>query len=270
VMVNCIAITGSGGFIGNELAHYFLSKGKNIIGLNRSLMKIDNDKFIYVKYELEKEFNFSILKKADAIVQWTSENKNADELNIKATLALAEFCERENKKFVFLSSFSAHENATSHYGKHKFELENKLKEKHLVIKPGLVIGKKGMFSNLSKIISEKKFIPIIGNGKQPLQWIRINELCAAIENGIEKDLTGIFAVASEKSISFLELNQFISRQNKKSPFFIHIHPFLAEILLKIAGKKLPFTKENLDGLLQLREFDTKENLRQLEISIAPL
>lgn len=61
-MNETIAITGCSGFIGNELAKYFLLKGKNVIGLNRSIIKIDEEKFIYVKYELKDAFNFSILK----------------------------------------------------------------------------------------------------------------------------------------------------------------------------------------------------------------
>jgi nucleoside-diphosphate-sugar epimerase len=274
-MNETIAITGCSGFIGNELAKYFLLKGKNVIGLNRSIIKIDEEKFIYVKYELKDAFNFSILKNVSTIIhcaymQWSPSNKNADEININATLALSSFCEKNNKKLVFLSSFSAHEKATSHYGKHKFELENILKQKHLVIKPGLVIGNKGMYFNLSKIITDKKFIPIIGNGKQPLQWLRINELCKGIENGIEKNLIGVFPFASEKSISFLNLNRLIASRVRKSPYFIFIPVTIAEILLKIIGQKLPFTKENLDGLSQLIEFDTLESQQQLEVTVSPI
>jgi nucleoside-diphosphate-sugar epimerase len=267
-----IAITGAGGFIGGELVDYFLAAGRNVIGMQRNEIKRNSPLFSYLHYDLEKENDLSALKNADAIVhcaykKWTPENADADEVNISSTNALADFCRRENKQFVFLSSFSAHENATSHYGKHKFLLENKLKDEFIVIKPGLVLGKRGMLASLCKIISERKFVPVIGSGRQPLQWIKVEDLCYAVDSALEKNLKGLLFVASEKSISFLALNELIAQELKRSPWFIFVNPLIARALLKMVGDKTGFSKENLEGLLQLREFDISESLRKLGLQI---
>ncbi|MBC7861743.1 MAG: NAD(P)-dependent oxidoreductase [Bacteroidia bacterium] len=278
-MINTIAITGAGGFIGNELVNYFLSKGKKVIAMNRSVVTNTHENFRYLPYDLVQKPDFSLLTDADCIIHcafmvWdeakAKDDFNSDYINANATGLLAQFCEKNKKKFVFMSSFSAHEKATSHYGKHKFELEENLASTHMVIKPGLVLGKKGLFASINKIVSEKKIIPVIGNGQQPLQWIHVKELCMATEIGLEKDLVGAFPLASEKSITFLMLNELIAQKSNRSPIFIFIHPAIAKILLAIFGKKLPFTKENLDGLLQLREFETKDTLELFGISIAPI
>lgn len=270
-----IAITGAGGFIGEALCSFFLEKNYPVLALNRSELKRNEPGLAYIKYDLEKTTDFSILEKADVVVhcafmQWSEKNNNADEININAARRLAQFCELNRKKFVFLSSFSAHAGATSHYGRHKLLLENELKEKHLVIKPGMVIGKRGLYANLRSIVSMRKVIPVFGDGKQPLQWVGVRTLCQAIYNGIQKNLRGIFPVASVQSTTYLGLLEAIARANGRSPYFIFVHPLIAALMLKAAAGKLPFTKENLDGLMQLKKFDTQEGLAELEIEIGPV
>jgi nucleoside-diphosphate-sugar epimerase len=270
-----IAITGSNGFIGEELTNYFLSKGYRVLALQRNPTVSNNDNLKFLAYSLEKGADENELQEAEVIVHcaflaWSRIEPDADEINIKATLQLAEFCERNNKQFVFFSSFSAHERASSHYATHKLYLENKLKDKHLVLKPGMVIGKRGMFSNLEAIVKSKSIIPVVGDGKQPLQWIFIDELCRATELAIEKKLIGVFYLASKESDTYLGLLEYIAKKNKKHPWFIHVHPKIAESLLSLFGKNVPFTKENLLGLMQQRSFNTAPSLEKIGISIRNL
>ncbi len=275
--MSVIAITGAGGFIGDALVKHFLEKGHEVIALNRTPLPStsSHERLQFIHYDLLKEIDVDALKKADAIIhcaftKWNEENINADEINIRASLRLADFCERENKQFVFMSSFSAHEDALSHYGKHKFELEKKLRKKHLIIKAGLVIGERGLFKEMSRLVATKKIIPVVGKGDQPVQWIHISELVYAIDNLLSKKLKGVFALASEKSITFLQMLENIASGQKKSVYFIFIHPLITEIILKVLGKRAPFTKENLLGLLQLRKFETAESLTQSEIKVDDL
>lgn len=71
------------------------------------------------------------------------QNKNADKINIDGTKKLVEFCRKKNIKPLFFSSFSAHKEAISHYGKTKLELEKLFDiSKDVILKPGFVLGKK--------------------------------------------------------------------------------------------------------------------------------
>ena len=270
-----VTITGAGGFIGTALTHYFLEKDYSVIGMARNEIQLSHADFHFLEYNLRDFNSFDEILDSDIIIHcafmpWTEENPDSDFVNEKATMDLARLCEEKNKQFVFLSSFSAHEFANSHYGKHKFALENQLKSKHLVIKPGLVTGTRGLFSRLNELVSEKSIIPIIADGKQPLQLISVEELCEAIHSALSKNLRGVYPVASSKSITYLELLEKLAEKKNRSPLFFFIPVFIAALLLKTFGKKMPFTEENLKGLLQLRSFNTESSLQELGISIREL
>jgi nucleoside-diphosphate-sugar epimerase len=267
-----IAISGVSGFIGGELALYFLKNDFNVIGLSRCKPDISHPNFSFLHYDLVNFCEFHVLSKADAIIHCafmkrTPAQNNSDEINIQATMLLADYCRIEKKKFIFLSSFSAHENANSHYGKHKFYLEAQLRDHHVVIKPGLVKGKKGLYAELDKLIETRKIIPIIGDGSQIFQCIEIENLNKAIYNALIKDLKGIFPVAHVKGKTFLQLLEEIALNKNKSPFFIFIPVFFAALLIKVFKDKLPFNEENLKGLIQVQQIDTSVSLKDLGLEI---
>ncbi|MFN5458706.1 MAG: NAD-dependent epimerase/dehydratase family protein [Bacteroidota bacterium] len=275
MMKRTVAITGASGFIGGEMVQFYLSKGWSVVAMGRKDLKIDHPEFSCLKYDLFQENDLSPLLSVDVIIHcaftvWSKNNPDADSINIKATESLAEFCEKNGKQFVFFSSFSAHQNATSHYGKHKYALEKLLESKHLVIKPGLVIGAHGLSANIQKIIEEKKFIPVIDGGTQPIQWILIITLCESVFYGVNEKFIGVFPLASSHSITFLVFMETIAAQKNKSPFFIFIPSFLVKLLIQVLGSRLSFTEENLKGLLQLRKFETKASLEKFNIQIKDL
>jgi nucleoside-diphosphate-sugar epimerase len=270
-----IAITGATGFIGEELTRFFLQQDFKVIGLARRNIEIQHSNFTFCEYHLETSSSFDCIVSADVVIHcafipWSPEKPNSSELNCKATMALAEFCETHHKKFVFLSSFSAHEHANSHYGKHKFFLEEKLKNQHLVIKPGLVTGARGLYSRLSRIVAEKKIVPVIGNGDYPLQWIGVDELCKGIQLALAKNLTGVFPLASVEIFTYLQVLERLALKQNRQPIFVFIPVFFAALLLKLFGNKLPFSEENLKGLLQLRKFETAESIAKVGITIRDL
>ena len=267
-----IAITGVSGFIGSELALYFLKNDVKVIGLCRSKPEISHSDFSFLKYDMNNFSEFEMLSEADVIIhcafmKWTSRQTDSDEININAAISLADYCFQKKMKFVFMSSFSAHEYANSHYGKHKFYLENKFKDNHLVIKPGLVIGKRGLYAELEKLIESRSIIPIIGNGDQIFQCIEIENLCKAIYTGISRDLKGVFPIAHIKGKTFLQLLEDIANHKNKSPFFVFVPVFFAALLIKIFNDKLPFNEENLKGLLQVNQIDTSPTLKELDLNL---
>jgi nucleoside-diphosphate-sugar epimerase len=274
-MQKTIAITGATGFIGEELTNHLLASGNKVLALSRKKPVLKHSNLDWKFYDLEKELNAEELKGIDVVIHcayqiWTKEQSDSDSINLKATRTLANYCEENQIQFVFLSSFSAHAKATSHYGTHKFQLENELTANHLVIKPGLVLGKKGLAYTLKNTIATKKIIPILGNGLQPVQWIGVKELCEGIENAIEKKMKGTVLLASEEPVSFLKLNETIAAQAGRSPWYIFIHPFIVKLLLPIFGKKFNVQEENLKGLMQLRTFDTQADLLGVEINVNTL
>ena len=125
-----IVITGAGGFIGSFLVDYFLQNNYYVRGLyHKNLAKKSNANFEAFQFNLSSEINLEHFENADYVIHcaWEAfnEKESSNENNFKGTIKLRDYCREINiKKFVFLSSMSAHENSLSNYGKTKYILES--------------------------------------------------------------------------------------------------------------------------------------------------
>jgi len=176
--------------------------------------------------------------------------------------------------FVFLSSMSAHENALSDYGKHKFEIEQKLeKEQCLILKLGLVLGKQGLFSRIQSSIQKTGLAVLIGGGKQPVQVIYIGDLLLCLDTCITEKRTGSYCLAYPEIYTMKDLFKEIADKIKRKVYFISIPYALVSMGISAIGLlHLPFpvSHENLLGLKQLRAFDTSKDLKILGLSLMSL
>lgn len=273
-----IAITGSSGFIGGELVKYF-SISHLVIALQRKQGE-EKKNVEFRNFDLTDEKTFSAVDGTDilvhcAFIRADKNNRNAFVQNVEGTLQLAQLCAEKKIHFVFLSTMSAHADALSYYGKHKFEIEQKLsKENVCVLKLGLVIGNTGgLFNNIRTIISKSSFIPMVDGGMQPIQIVHISDLCRVIEIISAEKISGTFSIGTPKVYQLKELYEQIAKAEKKSPKFISVPYSLMDFVLSIAEIfpiQLPVTTENLRGLKQLKAFSTETDLKKLVIELMSL
>jgi NADH dehydrogenase len=268
-----IAVTGATGFVGGELVSYLKAQGHEVIKLQRRSIAAPDERFFDVRSVdsipdltgIDALIHTAFLK-YDPIVLYDS-----SEINIAMTLALEKACHKAGTKFVFLSTMSAHAEAVSHYGKHKYDLEKQLEsDKDLIFKLGLVIGSRGLFDTLKNAISKGAFIPLVGSGTQPIQTILVTDVCRIIEKSITTNMTGAYTIGSEKVYTLKDLYTAIAKRLDKKPIFISVPYALVNMALStIEALRIPFnvSKENLLGLKQLKAFDTKNDLNKLGISI---
>ena len=270
-----IIITGANGFIGQELVKYFLDKNWNVKAFVRSIPENKVKGLLYIVYNLTERPDEKAFESADFLVHCAylrfEQNKDADTINLTGTKSLIDLCRKNNVKPLFLSSFSAHERAQSHYGKTKLAAEKLFDlSKEVVLKPGFVIGKKGMASELINTLRKSRFFPLIGGGKQPLQTIYIDDLCLIIETCFFKNLSGIFYVADSQAITMKIFYKEISKQLNKKTIFI---PFSLRLIYHLfslterLGLKMPVYSESVVGLKNLVSFETKRDLEKIGISL---
>ncbi len=124
-----VLITGSNGFIGRSLVHFFASKGWMVKGFQRKEESGDAGKIQFVKYELGKPLSPENFEGADVLIhcavqQYSMQHPDSDEVNIRGAKDLLSICREKNIRVVFLSTLSAHAEAGSHYGKNKLFLES--------------------------------------------------------------------------------------------------------------------------------------------------
>jgi nucleoside-diphosphate-sugar epimerase len=272
-----IAITGASGFIGAYLVKYFSNLGYVVTGFVRTLPSNPVKGVLYKKFFLDETLDENEFTDTDCLIHCAyvknSDNKNSEVINIRGTQKLIDISRKCSiKKFVFLSSLSAHEKAESAYGKSKYRLESLFDLNHdLVLKPGLVLGKGGLFYSIVDIIKKSKFIPMIDGGYQKMQYIYIEDLAYCIEQAIENNMTGLYPLANQVPIVMKTFYREISEGLSKECYFIYFPFFLANILFTLFDflhLPLSLSKENLLGLKNIQYIDVNQSLH--EFNIKPL
>lgn len=271
-----IAITGASGFIGKSFVNYFSSKGWNVKALQRQ-PGIAKSTINYFAYELPGNFDKKALDGVDVLIHcavqhYNPANKNADAINREGAQKLINICKETGTKIIFLSTLSAHEKATSHYGKNKLELESLFdSKKDLVLKLGLVVGDTGgLFNTIFESIKKTPIVPLVDGGNQPMQTIAIDDLCKVIESGIENKISGNYKIAEPNSFPMKDLYSVIAQQIGKTPKFIPVPSFVLLTACRIGemlGVKLPVSSESVLGLKQLRSFDTAADLKKFDLKV---
>ena len=196
-----IAITGANGFIGSNLKNYFLSQGYYIKCFQRTKIKEQEKRVIFITYDLQLPLSPDDFLNVDILIHcafatYSTKCKNADEININAAKRIIEMCRLNKIKIIFLSSFSAHSGAQSHYGLNKLLLEKMFDQKRdLILKLGLIVGNGGMFQKIKKLLDNKYIIPLIDNGNHPVQTIGMQDLLQVFHVAVVKGITGKYNIA---------------------------------------------------------------------------
>ncbi len=268
-----IAITGASGFIGTEMLHYFLNRNYKVTAYVRVIPKEQLKNVIYVAFNLLDEKIGGIPDDLNEFLHLAyvshDENANSETINLNFCKWLKAESEKRKFRVTYVSSFSAHENALSYYGKSKLACEKLFDlNSSLVLKPGLVIGNGGLFARIKKEVLKSKFIFLPDGGQQKLQIIDVHDLCRVVEEGIVHKTAGLFWLAHPEVITLKDIEMQIAQSKGKTPRFINVPlGFILGIskMVNLLGIKLSISVESILGLKSLRTFDTNESIQKLNI-----
>jgi NADH dehydrogenase len=265
-----IIITGAGGFIGSYLVEYFHTRGYEVLALTHNTPEncidgVQYRNFFLGGYLYQKDFEAADYVVHCAYMPYSKKNFDANEINFQGTKDLYFLSWRYNvKKFIYISSLSAHEKAKSNYGRTKFKIEQIIDiNKDVIIASGLVIGNGGLYGSINNFIKKHKFIPLINRGKQSIYTVDIDKLAVAIENTCLNNLHGKFIVANKEPISLKELFNKIALSHNKKIIYIFIPYFIAYIalwLIEILNINIGITREHLSGLDKSKIYKKDENI----------
>jgi nucleoside-diphosphate-sugar epimerase len=270
-----IAITGSSGFIGSQLAHAFIERGHHVTLMQRRPPENLPNGAQYLPFDLRAP---SLPDPAGltaivhcAVMFHGPTDMDAEQVNISATLALRDHCRAHDIHFVFLSTMSAHEEAESVYGRHKYRLEQMMTlPNETVLKLGLVIGTSGgLFQRIQKTVARLPVIPLIDGGRQPVQVIPLEDVTEAVLTVTQNSQSGFYLLGSEEVYSLRTCYQLIARNQAKKPCFFSIPFWIPSFVfegLAYLPVTIPITKENLLGLKHLRSFSTANDLKRLGLT----
>jgi nucleoside-diphosphate-sugar epimerase len=274
-----IAITGATGFLGSVLVTHFASKGWQVIGLVRTPPK-DTKQATYRRYDISKPFAADALADVDyvvhaAYVKYSQQNTDAMQTNITGARHLLAACKAAHvKKALFISTMSAHDEATSVYGKQKLAIEQLfVKAGGIALRSGLILGHGGIVQDMAKFMKSKHIVPVIGGGRQPLQTIAVYDLAHVIEAALTQKVEGVLTVATPQIYSYKAFYQALARSIGTKVLFVPVsYHLLLAMFNTAAALKLPLSlgADNLRGLKQLRSAETAKDLKRLGITIDDL
>ena len=275
-----VLVSGASGFLGRALCAALARAGHTPVALSRTRLPLfDSSGIPWYRCDLPQTIDLrAFTPRADALVHCAYSTRFRSEpeaiaTNVEGSRALlAAFRQGGGGQFVFVSSFAAHAQAESIYGKTKLLTEAALDpSRDTILKAGFIIGPGGIFQRISQSIRTLGLVPLFYGGRQELQVIWIDDLCGAILSAIDKRLTGRMAVASPRAVPIREFYSGIARLQKRRPRFIALPGPATLWLLRAAeraGATLPITSENLLGLKAARTFEVDADLAAL--GIAPI
>ncbi len=266
-----VVITGANGFLGSNLVKYFSRKDWKVRALVHNEPKEKLQGVEYFSHNLSLNPEQKYFEGADYFIH-CAYAKNSVDININGTTSLLEMSRKSGvKKNIFISSISSNEKALSIYLKQKWACEKLFNQPNdLVIRPGLILGNGGLFGQMRDYLKKKSLIPIISGGQQSMQTIWIEDLAQAIDNCIDKNISGLLTIASPEKLTYKQFYTNLCATLNTKPAFVSVPFGLQYFLLSLTetiGIKLAISRENLLGLKQLKYVDTTENLKEIGISL---
>ncbi len=278
-----IAITGVTGFIGRHLAMRALENGWAVTAFSRRpwsgapYVPLDDRHFL----ELPARADPTSLNGVSAVVHLAVAPPTATPAVIDAVNRLG--AERMFEaaalagvdRFVFVSSQSAHEGATSSYGRSKYAVERRLAgdPRVVIVRPGLVYGEAddGLMGRATRGAAKLRIFPVIGGAAACAQPIHVDELCDA--------LLGLAAAAEPPALVELAdphvrgLGELVKARVKER-FGVTTLPVpvpigVARTAIRLASRlhlPSPITEETLDGIEAFRPMDTANDMEKLGLT----
>ena len=264
-----VFITGINGFIGSALAKTMFERGHRVTGSvsgTEKLLSAPQYATQYFVIRMNEEFDPQVFRGVDALVHCAHDlRKGKSSNNIEGTQRLARAAMAEGIKWqIFLSSYSAHENATSEYGQTKWELEKFfLQLDQMVVKPGLVVGHGGLFLKLCGFLQSYPFVPLIDGGMGKLPIVSIHDLTSSLVQLIENPRPGSFRFCNAEQVSLRELLVQIKRVGKFNAVLVPVPAQIMYLGLWISDKlglHFQVDIENLKGFQANQSVDDSTDL----------
>lgn len=286
-----ILVTGATGRIGKHLVDSLVNKGESVRALVRS-GTVDNESVELFYGDL---LNVESLKKAvdgvDVIYHLAAETdylapkEKMFEVNVQGTKNLLDVS--KGKKFIYLSSTAAMGkklkeipatektpcHPSDYYCQTKLDAENLVKQAGgIIIRSADVFGS-GFMEGYDYVIShiDNGNMPVVGDGKNFIQWIHIDDLIQALLLAKDSGKPGeVYIVAGKEVKTLNECFALLAKYLNVEPPQKHVSKFMAGTMakFKIIKSKVNKTRPSvipayIDKMAANRSFDISKAKREL-------
>jgi uncharacterized protein YbjT (DUF2867 family) len=178
----------------------------------------------------------------------------AMEKNVEAAIRLFETA--GDRRQIFISSCAASPDAAGEYGAAKFRIENFfLDHGKVIVRPGLVIGRGGLFGRQLRFMTSSPVIPLLDAGRTHIPVVGVTDFCSAMCAVVAGDQrVREFNLFNTDMPTMRELTESVLRASGHRALLLPVSYSLAEVSLRLAEAlriPLPVTTQNLRGALQV-------------------
>ena len=254
-----VLISGASGFIARNAAERLKKAGCRTIGVSRSHGCLPHFDAVYpgvLTQPLAGVFEENI----DGFVHCAYHSGKDDyAANVDGTRLWADQAEKEGVKHqIFLSSVSARPASASTYSRAKYVLEQWFLERnHTVLRPGLVLGKGGLFLRMADLVKKYPLLPLLDGGRARVFVSGIQDICEVLlltvkpEDWIPGQAWNIFQA---EPFYLKEILDEIKKQLRTTCLFFPVPSGLVlapvRMLERIPFLKLGISSNNIIGLKQ--------------------
>jgi nucleoside-diphosphate-sugar epimerase len=277
-----VLITGATGRIGRHLVNALITKGEKVRVLIRDRMTEFENVEIFYGDLIDKEAVKKAVEGIDtifhlaAVVDYSAPDDQMYQVNVGGTKNILEVF--KGNKFIYLSSTavlgkklktpadeSTPYSPSNFYGKTKMEAEKFVKANNGIVvrSPDVLMPRftEGYDIIFSKLMEGK--MPIIGDGKNFIDYIYITDLIQALLLVMEKGKKGeIYMVAGKGVKTQKECLEIASKFLNVEPPKRHVSAFSALLSSKIRRKK-DFIPEYIEKILRNRTYDITKAKNEL-------
>jgi predicted dehydrogenase/uncharacterized protein YbjT (DUF2867 family) len=184
------------------------------------------------------------------------------------------------RRFIFTSSISAQRARLGPYGATKREAEALVRASSIpwvILRPSLVYGPGGvgLVATLAAYLRGLPLVPVIGNGRIALDPVHLDDVCAVIEQSLERDdVPGHdYDLLGPDRVSFDEFLLRLAREIGVSRPHLHIPGPIAMLMARcfsLITKKPPLSVDNVLGMTSPAAVDRAPAARDFPIRWTPL
>ena len=275
-----IILTGVNSFLGN----HFIQKFKKsyyincLIRPNSKRTNYSNIKYSEVDFlnpVFKKEMFNNIFAVIHILSIKSSNHPDIFKINVDFTKKLVEAALLYKvQKFIYISSESVQLPGEDCYtkSKKKAEKEVAIHNNHLILRPTVIYGKKNTsdIGFLIALIKRIPIVPIVGNGKQLIQPVSVEDVVKCIDSGLLHNISGIHLIAGQNSLKYREIIKVISMALGKNTTVIRIPFVIGYVIAKFFAlfKLRILQKSQIDNLRIDRVYamDQTERIFRLKFS----
>ncbi len=260
-----ILLTGATGFIGRHILETLLRHGHEVTAAVRHPEKMattavpcDFAKDVTPEDWVERVRGFDVVINTVGII---AQRPGADfeTLHHQTPAALFRACEQAGvRRIIQISALGADDAAATPYHLSKKAADDVLRSlrlEYLILKPSIVYGEGGVSTALFRALAALPLIPVIGDGRQQLQPIHIDDVANAVAMAVETpDINREIDLVGPRSLGYAEmLSLFRRRLGLKKTATFRVPEWLA-----IFGTLLDEPAVSRDNIAMLKQGNTAD------------